>query len=406
MKVDRVGLAKLINSHFALIEIYALCFRLNIDFENLPGARKTEKVKELIRYMERHGRLEELVEAVRKERPDLQISYPLEQELTYLPNSSVPFLLNLINWITIIAALFATATTVFLLARIFTPASSSTDLSPLEISSAEAPHPEDIFSELTVTYPSYMRPNSSERIDLTLRIPPALASLQPIQLERLPSTVTPTLRTLDSHFTYILASEQMAAALTSPTFDIERIYPEQQQILPDGDPTLWAWNITSPTSISTGLVTLKLYKLYEEDTDLESLAPTWTGTIHIEVVENTPTPAPPPTSTPSLINRATDSLASNTALVLGSCLTLLGVIISAILGPSLVDRWRNRSKGDRPKDVTKMLQGPALKEIRKSNDINQLKIWLVDEQHSQKRSTILNALQARMAQLEEQQSDE
>lgn len=46
-----------------------LCFELKIDFDDLPGSGKRSKVRELILYMQRRGRLEELIVQLRRLRP-------------------------------------------------------------------------------------------------------------------------------------------------------------------------------------------------------------------------------------------------------------------------------------------------------------------------------------------------
>ncbi len=51
-----------------------LCFELNIDFENLAGATKKDKVRELLQHCQRYGRLEELQTEVGKLRP--RIDWP------------------------------------------------------------------------------------------------------------------------------------------------------------------------------------------------------------------------------------------------------------------------------------------------------------------------------------------
>ncbi|MCG8346308.1 MAG: SAVED domain-containing protein [Chloroflexales bacterium] len=50
-------------------ELYDLCFDMGIDYENLPGSGKSSKVRELIRYCQRHSRYDELVETYQRLRP-------------------------------------------------------------------------------------------------------------------------------------------------------------------------------------------------------------------------------------------------------------------------------------------------------------------------------------------------
>jgi hypothetical protein len=67
--LDRATLRQLLNTHFSESELRDLCFDLGLDDESLPGPGKNDKVRELIRYCERHSRVDELVTMCRKLRP-------------------------------------------------------------------------------------------------------------------------------------------------------------------------------------------------------------------------------------------------------------------------------------------------------------------------------------------------
>lgn len=58
-----------LNTYFSESELKSLCFDLGIDYENLGGSTKSGKVLELIQMTQRHGRLSELVDLVRQQRP-------------------------------------------------------------------------------------------------------------------------------------------------------------------------------------------------------------------------------------------------------------------------------------------------------------------------------------------------
>ena len=58
-----------LNAYFNSSELMSLCFDLGIDIEELGGSNKSDTVRNLISMMQRHGRLEELVELVRQQRP-------------------------------------------------------------------------------------------------------------------------------------------------------------------------------------------------------------------------------------------------------------------------------------------------------------------------------------------------
>ncbi len=67
--MDLVKLSDQIAEYFNAEELADLCFRLGIDFENLPGGTRAARARELIDYCRRHGRLDELVAASRQLRP-------------------------------------------------------------------------------------------------------------------------------------------------------------------------------------------------------------------------------------------------------------------------------------------------------------------------------------------------
>jgi hypothetical protein len=53
---------------FNIEELQDLCFAMGIDYEELSGAGKSAKARELVLYMQRRGRLGELNEAIRAKR--------------------------------------------------------------------------------------------------------------------------------------------------------------------------------------------------------------------------------------------------------------------------------------------------------------------------------------------------
>ncbi|NIV98293.1 hypothetical protein GWN26_03735 [Candidatus Saccharibacteria bacterium] len=55
---------------FSEEELRSLCFDLGIDYEELGGRSKSVKVLELIGFMQRRARLDELVFLARELRPD------------------------------------------------------------------------------------------------------------------------------------------------------------------------------------------------------------------------------------------------------------------------------------------------------------------------------------------------
>jgi len=62
-------LRQALSRYFDQSELHNLAFDLNVDFEELPGANKSDKARSLVTYMERRGGLMELVGMGRQLRP-------------------------------------------------------------------------------------------------------------------------------------------------------------------------------------------------------------------------------------------------------------------------------------------------------------------------------------------------
>ncbi len=64
MPVDSAALHQALLDHYDLEELRTLCFYLQVDYDILPGEGKAAKARELIGYMQRNDRLDDLVVAV------------------------------------------------------------------------------------------------------------------------------------------------------------------------------------------------------------------------------------------------------------------------------------------------------------------------------------------------------
>jgi hypothetical protein len=64
-------LRQLLTKHFDDGELRDLCFDLHIEYDDLPGAGRKDKVRELVARCERHVRIPELVEECRRLRPNV-----------------------------------------------------------------------------------------------------------------------------------------------------------------------------------------------------------------------------------------------------------------------------------------------------------------------------------------------
>ncbi len=72
----RSRIRELINGHFNEGELRSLVFDLGIDYDNLPGNTKDDKARELIRYCETRNMIGELLNGIKRERPEIDIELP------------------------------------------------------------------------------------------------------------------------------------------------------------------------------------------------------------------------------------------------------------------------------------------------------------------------------------------
>jgi len=70
-QIDPAKLRQVLTERFNESELRNLCFDLHVDYESLTGAGKEDKARELVAYLERRGRLSELVETGKRQRPDI-----------------------------------------------------------------------------------------------------------------------------------------------------------------------------------------------------------------------------------------------------------------------------------------------------------------------------------------------
>ena len=70
---DRIKIARALNTHFNMSELKALCFELQINYDDLPGSARSDKARELVTFMERRGRLPELAQYIKNIRPNAQL---------------------------------------------------------------------------------------------------------------------------------------------------------------------------------------------------------------------------------------------------------------------------------------------------------------------------------------------
>ncbi len=69
------GLRLALAEAFDLGELKTLCFDLNVDWDEIPGVRKSEKIVELVKHLTRRRKLEELIRLVNQERDNILKAY-------------------------------------------------------------------------------------------------------------------------------------------------------------------------------------------------------------------------------------------------------------------------------------------------------------------------------------------
>ncbi|MBE2223840.1 MAG: hypothetical protein IAF02_20035 [Anaerolineae bacterium] len=79
---------QLLTEHFNEAELRTLCFDLNLDFELLPGREKSEKARELIAYYQRTNALDDLLQACKNERQNVEWPQITNQKSTLSPAQS------------------------------------------------------------------------------------------------------------------------------------------------------------------------------------------------------------------------------------------------------------------------------------------------------------------------------
>ena len=66
----RMVLLEILNKHFSDGDLRILCVDMEIDYENIPGPAKIDKARELILYLQRYNRLEELIDYAQPMHPE------------------------------------------------------------------------------------------------------------------------------------------------------------------------------------------------------------------------------------------------------------------------------------------------------------------------------------------------
>jgi uncharacterized protein len=88
-------LRQLLTIHFGLSELQTLCFDLGIDYESLPGEGKADKIRELIIYLERRGRILDIIRIGKQLRVD--VTFDEVEEGVSRSHSLLGYITRIIN---------------------------------------------------------------------------------------------------------------------------------------------------------------------------------------------------------------------------------------------------------------------------------------------------------------------
>ena len=91
MDTDKLKLYEFILDHYSLSELKDLCFYLNVVYDDLDGSARKDKARELVEYMARRRRLDDLRAVLGQQRPEqLAEAFPAPAVETFRRNVSTP----------------------------------------------------------------------------------------------------------------------------------------------------------------------------------------------------------------------------------------------------------------------------------------------------------------------------
>lgn len=212
----------------------------------------------------------------------------------------------------------------------------STEPPPVQLEMTEGTEVslDSILGEMEVKLPLIMSPGTSDMVIVSIQMPPQLASLSPVTIERVetPAGAPRVLGKQRTHKVVILIAESMRVELVADTFDPDPHYPAVQlvDIVKPLQETVWAWNITAPTDQGPHFLTVRVYREPIQK-------PTYVGSLQIDVQSFTPTPPPTPaaTATPAPtptplppLQQFVDDLIENSATVVAALIGLIGTLVT------------------------------------------------------------------------------
>jgi hypothetical protein len=169
------------------------------------------------------------------------------------------------------------------------------DNGPLEITEDSNLANDDTLGQINVEYPLRMSPGSSDgSIIVSIRIPDALVSLEPMSIEiiTIPPDAPPIVGARGSDEATIRITNMVRVELIAPAFQIGSAASVTKPVNIEAidEPTFWNWTLVAPGVAGSHNFTLNVYLAGEAN-------PTWTRIYQIEVSDFTPTPTTTPTQT-------------------------------------------------------------------------------------------------------------
>lgn len=167
-----------------------------------------------------------------------------------------------------------------------TAAGAATPTPTVQVETSEGAEITDIstLGEVTIEYPIRMTAGSSDVVVLSVYVPAMLASLVPIEVERveIPADAPAVAGELNRYRATILVAGTMRIELQSLGFAVEDIYPATQAVDIDevNKATVWAWNVQAPERPGTYVLVVRAYRVGEGDEE----RPSWIRSLSVDVV--------------------------------------------------------------------------------------------------------------------------
>ncbi len=170
-----------------------------------------------------------------------------------------------------------------------TAAGAATPTPTVQVETSEGAEITDVstLGEVNIEYPIRMTAGSSDVVVLSVYVPAMLASLVPIEVERveIPADAPAVAGELNRYRATILVAGTMRIELQSLGFAVEDLYPATQAVDIDevNKATVWAWTVQAPERPGTYVLVVRAYRIGEGD----EARPSWIRSLSVDVVSPT-----------------------------------------------------------------------------------------------------------------------